>query len=639
MNRDDLLYFGTPCPRRAVAMAAANIAANVGGGAGDARALAAGSFEGSQQSGAPLGVAVAGASVITPATGYRGLRSADAAARLSVALRAVLADDARRIALEAARDRGEVLRRQLGARHHALLLAAAAALLAAYAYGVDASAPAADTSLLVAAIAVVAGVALNVGLVFARLHRLRWEVHDRMADALLEFERSALSGSTLVAAAAAAAASTAAAAATAAAATTATAAEAVRAAAAAATAGALVSPSGIVAGFRPQLWEALEFHESSLSTHALPVFRDGEWVRLPVCLLVRGDLIALTNRENSPAKFDDRDGRVPGRRGSVLREYLQLPVEVAASAVAATAAAAGSTATGPSSATVAVTAALTPAPAPAGTASTAAEAVVAVAGASSAGADAGASTGVAAGAHAAAAAFSSPATQTAGVAQPGPPKRPLHAFASGGSTSAPAVAVVSGAAPAAAAPLLGTAAVKLRENDIDALTLVGDLRRCVLKETVARAALQRRLRAHPKPQPLLAGQLRSFGRLFELAQLWLVALAAVAVIVRSLLTDVVPDAGGGGGGGAQRAPTNVGRGGFIGLIAGLLSQLPALLLAASPLALPAFLLLTEALGTARLLAVHEAVLLRSRWKDWKKRLVSAPPEAAAVMSQCQPIPS
>jgi hypothetical protein len=41
--------------------------------------------------------------------------------------------------------------------------------------------------------------------------------------------------------------------------------------------------------------------------------------------------------------------------------------------------------------------------------------------------------------------------------------------------------------------LLAAAAVgdKVRENDIDALTLVGDLRRCVLKETVARAALQR----------------------------------------------------------------------------------------------------------------------------------------------------
>ena len=62
----------------------------------------------------------------------------------------------------------------------------------------------------------------------------------------------------------------------------------------------------------------------------------------------------------------------------------------------------------------------------------------------------------------------------------------------------------------------------------------------------------------------------------------------------------------------------VGRGGFVGLVATLLSQVPTLALALSPLTRPGLLLLMEAAGTARLLATHEAVLVRSRWKDWKK---------------------
>ena len=77
---------------------------------------------------------------------YRGLRSSEAAERLSNTLRGVLADDARRIELEEAREFGDVLFRQLFAAHNVIMVFSALLLFAGYAYGADAKSTAIESS-------------------------------------------------------------------------------------------------------------------------------------------------------------------------------------------------------------------------------------------------------------------------------------------------------------------------------------------------------------------------------------------------------------------------------------------------------------------------------------------------------------
>lgn len=470
---------------------------------------------------------------------YRGLRSSEAAERLSNTLRGVLADDARRIELEEAREFGDVLFRQLSAAHNVIMVISALLLFAGYAYGADAKSTAIESSYLISGLVVIAGVALNIILVLMRLHRLRWEVHYRMTDVLLEYERVALSGGAVMASAVYASA------------TALAFAKAVEPddqsslpslissaqvlSAAAAGAGAVVTDDGVVAGIMHSSWESLEFHEPINATHALPVFRDGDWIRLPVSLLVKGDLIALTTKEIPPAKFDERDGRLLGRRGSSLRSYLESPSGYTA----------GST-------------------------------------------------------------VHSVTPKSAGpVAVP-------NASASMSTSSSESASTVP-----KSSSVLDDTKMRVRENDIDAVTLVGDLRRYVLRDTVARAALQRRLRVQPKPQPLLMWELRSFSRLASMWQIGLAVLAIVVVIIRSLITNCVPN----GDLSSRNDSSNCRNGGYIGLLAGLLYQIPALLLCLSPVSLPLMLLIVEAYSTARLLAFHEAVLVRNKWKEWKKRLM------------------
>lgn len=45
------------------------------------------------------------------------------------------------------------------------------------------------------------------------------------------------------------------------------------------------------------LVECLDFHSSNKLVNSVLVYRDSEWIRLPVYLLVRGDVVALSSND------------------------------------------------------------------------------------------------------------------------------------------------------------------------------------------------------------------------------------------------------------------------------------------------------------------------------------------------------
>ena len=148
-------------------------------------------------------------------------------------------------------------------------------------------------------------------LVRERAHRLRWEVHGRVVDMLLEFERASFVGQGKEGRDATE--------------------EAVLHAAAqkllqegtGGCAPGVTTVEGIVCGYSAPHWPALEFSTAERETkltheliHAVPVYRDNQWVRLPVALLVRGDMIALMQKESPPGLLKPLDGLELGQRGN-----------------------------------------------------------------------------------------------------------------------------------------------------------------------------------------------------------------------------------------------------------------------------------------------------------------------------------
>jgi hypothetical protein len=268
---------------------------------------------------------------IAQANAFKGLSTLAAALRLSRSIRIVLADDAARIRAETALEVPDIILSQLKARHNILMLLCSAALIVAYAYGTDAGGRrAAQPSLLVSAVFVLLSVALQVWLVLYRAHRLRWEVHGAVTDALLEFERacglySTAARTMLTGASKAAADGTEAldqlspassGGSTSVATTSGTNVPALILAAPTPGATGSVPHAGGNAGSGLMvacsgLWRALDFHEPSKALHAVPAYRDGAWVRLPVALLVKGDLIALMAGEAAPARVSARGGVHP----------------------------------------------------------------------------------------------------------------------------------------------------------------------------------------------------------------------------------------------------------------------------------------------------------------------------------------
>lgn len=487
---------------------------------------------------------------------FKGLTSHAAAVRLSKAVRAVLADDAKRIEAESKLEARDTVKRQLLAAHHLVMLTCAVALLAGYGYGAATgrlSTFGGQSSLVVSAVFIILGVGLNIALVLTRSHRLRWEVHGRVSDALLEFERAtALYDPTT---------------------------RALLRDKAGEREGQqdegfqVVTSDGIVVACSG-LWAALEYHDPSSkgSTHAVPVYRDGEWARLPRGLLVKGDLIALMAGETAPAKVRPVDGGATGRRSSVAGVY---GMGLAGAPGLALGASAG---------------------------------------------------GVLAG--------------LGGKAQLHAHHHHAHQYHEGhqhhqhqhhhrntalaGSAQASHLAAASAATSAGVVPVPGRVPPQLRERDVDVLTLCGDLRRYTLLDTPAAATLRRQLRAPHRPQPLLFGDLRSFTTLAGYWQAGLAVLALVAVAVRTGVSNTLPTArvaGGDGDGTPGSVNTRYGGGGFVGLLEGLLLQVPTLVLCLSPITLPLLLGIAELYGTAHLLATHEAVRLRARLKKWRSGLL------------------
>lgn len=274
-----------------------------------------------------------------------GLSTHTANQRLTTSLRLLLQEDASRLRAEQAKDTPEIVSKALTFPHTLISLACAALFLLAYGLGVDTSGYSVALvgvvgpwSLLVSASLLLGLACVNVCLVLRRAHRLRWEVHGRAVDVLLEFERACLMSVPLPAASAGLAAMLtglegggrmatvghktntlggggqgAAAAAFALRPTGLSTETWGREAAGAASLhhhqhglGAMVV-EGVVCGYNAAAWPALEFataeRDSKLThelTHAVPVYRDGHWVRLPVSLVVRGDIIALMHKESPP---------------------------------------------------------------------------------------------------------------------------------------------------------------------------------------------------------------------------------------------------------------------------------------------------------------------------------------------------
>lgn len=429
---------------------------------------------------------------------FKGQSSAVANAKLSRAIRAVLADNEKRIVAEGQIDVPRALWNQATTPLHVVMLGCCVALLAAFAfYRVESEEV--HPSIIVCVVLLLSSIGINAALVCVRLLQLRWEGHNRIVDAVLEFERACISFRPAVPTSPSpptpGSLSTAAAPAT------------------------VVTVDGLV--MHAGSWKALDFHDPSKSMHTMPVFRDGEWVRLPVLLLVRGDLIALMGGEPAPAKGRCVDAGSSGRRSSMTALYRNFRVGQPEAR-------------------------------------------------SRRGASAGASSQQA----------SQPASVPVAARRPEPLPR--------------------------------------RTRDVEVLTLCGDMRRYALDDTPAAVALRKRLRTPHRPQPLFLSQLRSMERLVLLWQAGLGVAAVAAVVIRSVLTPSgAPDVHLGPTAAAAAAPQPQA---LVGVVTGLLVQVPTLLLCVSPLTFSTMLALSELILTASVLAAYELALLRFKWKAWKRRV-------------------
>jgi hypothetical protein len=128
-----------------------------------------------------------------------GLSTHTANQRLTTSLRLLLQEDAARLRAEEGKDTPELVSKALTVPHTLISLVCASLFLLAYGLGVDTSGYSVALvgvvgpwSLLASACLLVGLACLNVCLVLRRAHRLRWEVHGRAVDVLLEFERACL---------------------------------------------------------------------------------------------------------------------------------------------------------------------------------------------------------------------------------------------------------------------------------------------------------------------------------------------------------------------------------------------------------------------------------------------------------------
>ena len=431
---------------------------------------------------------------------FKGQSSAVANAKLSRAIRAVLADNEKRIVAEGQIDIPQALWNQATTLPHVVMLGCCIALLAAFAfYRVESEV---HPSIIVCVVLLLSSIGINAALVCVRLLQLRWEGHNRIVDAVLEFERACISCRPAVP-------------------TSQSPPTPGSPSTAASPAATVVTADGVV--MHAGSWKALDFHDPSKSMHTVPVFRDGEWVRLPVLLLVRGDLIALMGGEPAPAKGRCVDAGSSGRRSSMTALYRNFRV--------------------------------------------------------------------------------------------GQPEARSRRGASAGAPSHQPTPPASMPPPAAARrpePL------PRRTRDVEVLTLCGDMRRYALDDTPAAVALRKRLRTPHRPQPLFLSQLRSMERLVLLWQAGLGLAAVAAVVIRSVLTPSgAPDVQLGPSAAAAAAPQPQA---LVGVVTGLLVQVPTLLLCVSPLTFSTLLALSELILTASVLAAYELALLRFKWKAWKRRV-------------------
>ena len=572
-----------------------------------------------------------------------GLTTRVATARLARSLQLVLADDARRIRYEASLEIRDIIRSQLTAPHAIVPIMCAAACACAAALTVSSGgtygsniygdvAADAGAGAIVATAVIIICVAANVAIVLVRAHRLRWETHDRIATALLEFERasgmharstSSPQQSHRVAVQTEREGST--------------------------NAATVVTSDGIVVE-ASNAWRVLDFHDLTKSVHTVVTLRDGEWVRLPVHLLVKGDFIALMAGEMAPAKIKGVDGVEAGRRSSVSgivsrtaapsrtsgANSSSVPTVRTASPAFARGAISGST----------VETALAPvaAVAPSSPLQLSAVHVPLPADVIRAPTTGGHSDSEKPTMPHVAAPAIAPAAAPSDLANGANSERTAHTV--GGQSERTRhhhhhrhhhtrAAPISGEAMQGREPSVGPGRAQsagpvpvrtpttTRDRAVDALTLCGDARRFILLDTPAIAALRKRLRAPLRPQSLLITNVRSATRLFGIWAAVLAAVSFVAVFLRSLLTNTIPWAWSGG---VQptvgsNGDTRVGYGATVGVLSGLFVQLPTLVLLLTPLTLPALLSCAELYGTARMLATHEAAIVRSRWKKWRREIL------------------
>ena len=511
-----------------------------------------------------------------------GLTSSAAANALSASLREALAEDAAHIESRFSAETRSILLQHLLTPYSLVPLAAAACFIIAFALGVDvtrsylvvgSSSGLGPAGLLVCAALLILAICCRIALILSRARRLRWEVNGRVVDALLEFERATGGGALRVNAAAPA----------------------------------LTTHAGIVTGFDPTAWEALEFSSADGAqakvAHTVAVYRDKTWSRIPAILLVKGDVVALLPKETHAQRTVD--GNELGVRGGAKNEvFFGEPrvrvkgldgVELGHRGPALPRSTSNITGLG-----AAPSSRLRPGALPS-------EAEQPPRGQLRRNASIGASL--------------SSTQDKSSATESGAPNRslPQPHFSAIDQPRSASVPPFGGALKPQTVLIDERRAERARERNIDVLTLCGDLRRFEVLETPAVIAFAQRrgLRAPIRPRPIFLTQFRSWSRLGGYLGAALVVSTLVAVVVRSVLSNTVPDAGPVSGD-VNRVNTRVGSGGWVGLLGGLLVQLPVLAILVAPVGLSIFLSLLELLGTARLLAHHELSLVRERWKEWGK---------------------
>lgn len=597
-----------------------------------------------------------------PRNHYRGLRSSTASLLLSKAVRLVLAEDAERILRLEMQENRRIFFVHLSSRHNLFQFMYITVLLLTgfinlgfaprieyYSY---------DTwGFFIPATIILLFVLCNTGLVVYRASILRWETHGRIFDNLLEWERannlyeqiSPLPGSYVESSVGGH-----------------TTAKKPR----------VILSDGIVVSYDPANWTSIPVAEGRATSSCL-VYRDEKWFRIPILLLVPGDLISLMEGETCTVDKLPIDSHSIGTRGGIVGHatstgaaYAESPATPALPQSSMGVPISSQSMVSPDPSRLSINSPahlLTPSNINGGKSSI-----------SKASSDKRLR-------YRASTSFDTPPllkqtlthrksehdvlvsddgrnttpngtnmlqdahdtnyldlpnkevtsimhSASASVLSSGGERIPNGIAAPVPSTASQSISPASNTSPDQTPRLLSTKERTLiaqaRSVDVDTVTLVGDSRRYIVQKAPIIKHLKRSLVPPVRPQPLIYTCLRSLLHLLDWVQFILMWVTLAFAIVRYIITSyfdpyiMLPESAMNNGAILEQGTRKLEHSHIFSLSRYTIAQALSAAFPLSPLMLPLMLVIFEAIGTSIILSRQESSLVRNQWKDWMKSVMA-----------------